>query len=229
MTARRGPLAGLRSALGKRVAPPRFVLFGVLMTLVALGWRLAHAAPPGDALVIGFDVAAVAFMASLVPLLRDRSAAAMRRHAAQNDANRIIVLILTAAVSVAILMGIASELPAAKAGDPLAIVKLIATLALSWAFTNVVFALHYAHMFYSRAAGGTGDHGGFDFPGTAEPDYWDFLYFAFTAGMSFAASDVDVTSGRVRRIVVVHSLLSFVFNIGVLAFSINVLAGAAGN
>jgi len=109
----------------------------------------------------------------------------------------------------------------------LAIVKLIVTLALSWAFTNLVFMLHYAHMHYARAADGS-DHGGLAFPATPEPDYWDFLYFAFTAGMSFAASDVDVTDGAVRRVLVAHSLLSFVFNIGVLAFSINVLAGAAG-
>lgn len=228
MTARRGPLAGMRSALGKRVAPPRFVLFVALMAVVAVGWRLVHASPPEDALVIGFDAAAAAFMASLAPLLRDRSAPAMRLHAAQNDANRIIVLLITVATALAILMAIAAELPAARDGNPLAIAKLIVTLALSWAFTNAVFALHYAHMFYARAAHGPGDHGGFDFPGTAEPDYWDFLYFAFTAGMSFAASDVDVTSGRVRRVVVAHSLLSFVFNIGVLAFAINVLAGAAG-
>lgn len=228
MTARRGLFAGLRSALGNRVAPPRFVLFVALMALVAGGWRVFHAAPPGDALVIGFDVAAIAFMASLAPLLRDRSAAAMRRHSAQNDANRVIVLLLTAATALAILTAISAELPAAKQGHALAIVKLIVTLSLSWVFTNVVFALHYAHMHYARAGGGLEDHRGFDFPGTPEPDYWDFLYFSFTAGMSFAASDVNVTSGRVRRIVVVQSLLSFVFNIGVLAFSINVLAGAAG-
>ncbi|MFM5884184.1 MAG: DUF1345 domain-containing protein [Novosphingobium sp.] len=228
MTARRGLLADLRSALGSKVAPPRFVLFVVLLGAVALAWRLFHAAPPGDALVIGFDLAAVVFMATLLPLLRDRSAATMRRHAAQNDANRFFVLALTGATALAILMAISAELPAAKQGHVLAIAKLIGTLGLSWAFTNVIFALHYAHMHYARASDGKGDHGGFDFPGTAEPDYWDFVYFAFTAGMSFAASDVNVTSGAVRRVVVLHSLLSFVFNIGVLAFSINVLAGAAG-
>jgi uncharacterized membrane protein len=80
-------------------------------------------------------------------------------------------------------------------------------------------------MHYGRARGDTAMGGGFDFPGSPDPDYWDFLYFAFTAGMSFAASDVNVTRGAVRKVVVLHSLLSFVFNIGVLAFSINVLAG----
>lgn len=227
MTTRRGPLSALRTALGQRIAPPRFVLFMAVLAAVALGWRLARASPPGDALVLGFDVAALAFILSLAPLLRDRSAAAMRRHAAQNDANRPTVLVVTAATALAILAAIGAELPAAHHGEPLAIVKLIATLALSWVFTNLVFMLHYAHMHYSRGPDGR-DLGGFDFPGTPEPDYWDFLYFSFTAGMSFAASDVDVTRTAVRRVLTAHSVLSFVFNIGVLAFSINVLAGAAG-
>lgn len=227
MTARRGPLSALRTMLGQRIAPPRFLLFMAAMAAVALGWRLARASPPGDALVLGFDVAALAFILSLAPLLRDRSAAAMRRHAAQNDANRPTVLVVTAATALAILAAIIAELPAAHRGEPLAIVKLIATLALSWVFTNLVFMLHYAHMHYLRGPDGR-DLGGFDFPGTPEPDYWDFLYFSFTAGMSFAASDVDVTRTAVRRVLTAHSILSFVFNIGVLAFSINVLAGAAG-
>jgi uncharacterized membrane protein len=64
---------------------------------------------------------------------------------------------------------------------------------------------------------------GLDFPGTPEPDYWDFVYFAFTCGMAFATSDVQVTSKHMRRLVTVHSLAAFAFNIGVLAFTINVL------
>lgn len=244
MTARRGHLSALRTVLGNRVAPPRFLMFVVLMALIAAGWHLTRASPPGDALVMGFDGAALVFMASLIPLMRDRNAAAMRVHAAQNDANRLFVLLLTAFVALAVLAAISAELPAAKHGHASAILKLVGTLALSWVFTNVVFMLHYAHMHYAPIGMGKAgakdarspahrgadacDHGGFEFPGTREPDYWDFLYFSFTAGMSFAASDVNVTRGAVREVVVLQCLLSFVFNIGVLAFSINVLAGAAG-
>jgi len=218
-----------RKALGNRLAPPRFVLFVAVLLAVTLGLRLSAGTGWGDALVTGFDLAALIFIAALWPIMRDRSAQQMRRHAAENDAGRGLVLVLTVLVALALLAAITAELPSAKAGNPAAITKLVGTLALSWVYTNLVFMLHYAHMFYRRAAGGEADQGGFDFPGTPEPDYWDFLYFAFTAGMSFAASDVDVTRGEVRRIVVLHSILSFVFNIGVLAFSINVLAGAAGN
>ena len=220
-------MSGHRPPIGNRIAPPRFLMFIGLMVAIALGWRLLHASPPGDALVMGFDVAATAFLVSLAPLMKDRTAAAMRRHAAANDASRMFVLLVTAATAIAILAAIASELPAAKQGHVAPIVKLIVTLSLSWVFTNLVFMLHYAHMHYARSEQGW-DLGGFEFPGTAEPDYWDFLYFSFTAGMSFAASDVNVTRGAVRRVLTAQCLLSFVFNIGVLAFSINVLAGAAG-
>ena len=65
---------------------------------------------------------------------------------------------------------------------------------------------------------------GFRFPGTAEPVYWDFVYFAFTCGMAFATSDVEVTDQSVRKVVTFHCLAAFAFNIGVLAFTVNLLA-----
>lgn len=213
--------------LGNRLAPPRFLIFVSSLLIALFAWHGAGLGNWADSLVVAFDLAALIFAASLIPLARDQSAAAMRRHAAANDANRSLVLVITALVALAVLAAIRAELPAAQHGDLLAVAKLICTLGLSWSFTNLVFMLHYAHMHYGEARGGGRDRGGFDFPGTDEPNYWDFLYFSFTAGMSFAASDVNVTRTAVRRVLTAHSLLSFLFNIGVLAFSINVLAGAA--
>ena len=69
------------------------------------------------------------------------------------------------------------------------------------------------------------DSGGLDFPECKEPDYWDFVYFSFTLGMTFQTSDVDMTSRKMRRVTIGHCLAAFVFNIGVLAFTINVLGG----
>lgn len=227
MSGRRGPLRRTRAVLGRRVAPPRFVLFAVILLGTGIISRWTGISSFADGMVLGFDLGAAVFAISLWPLTRDHGAEQMSRHAQENDANRGFVLMLTTLVALAILAAISAELPAARHGDVFAIVKLVVTLGLSWAFTNLIFMLHYAHMHYLPDHGGKGRRGGFDFPGTTEPDYWDFLYFAFTAGMSFAASDVNVTRGAVRRIVVLHSLLSFIFNIGVLAFSINVLAGAA--
>lgn len=219
-----------RSAtLGNRLAPPRFVAFIAVLAAIWSAACLARGWAWDDGLVLAFDVAGLLFIASLLPFLRDHTAAQIRRHAAENDANRDWVLGLTGLVTVAILAAIHGDLAPAQHGDMRSVLLLVGTLALAWCYINVVFALHYAHAFYAAPSGKPANHGGFDFPGTPEPDYADFLYFAFTAGMSFAASDVNVTSSKVRRVVVGHCLLSFVFNIGVLAFSINVLAGAAGH
>lgn len=217
MTALRGPLVARR-----------FVLFLGVLALAAGARHYVQQAGWADALAVGFDIAVIAFAASLWPLRRDHCAADMRRHAAENDANRGLMLVMTVVVSAVLMLAMIAELPQAQGGDPFAVVKLIGTLALSWLFTNLVFMLHYAHMFYGPGDSPETVAGGFEFPGTPEPDYWDFLYFAFTAGMSFAASDVDVTSKSVRKVLVLQSLLSFAFNIGALAFCINVLAGAAG-
>ncbi len=226
MSNRRGPLAKVRTTLGHRIAPPRFVMFALLLLWV-MAVACVNGASWSAALVRGFDAAALAFIVSLWPLSRDHTAAQMRHHAAENDANRSLVLAITAIALLAILAAIAADLGPARHGEAWAIIKLIFTLALAWGFTNLVFALHYAHAHYFPAADGTGDKGGFEFPGTPEPDYWDFVYFSFTAGMSFAASDVNVTRGSVRRVLVLHSLLSFIFSIGVIAFTINTLSGGS--
>jgi len=97
---------------------------------------------------------------------------------------------------------------------------IILTLAVAWLFSNTIYALHYAHLAYGDECH---ECSGLDFPGTPEPDYWDFVYFAFTCGMAFATSDVQISGRHMRRVVTVHCLAAFAFNIGVLAFTINVL------
>ena len=216
--------------LGKRLAPPRFVMFLVFLIASFAALRAMPEGTPGnaglaDALAIGFDFAAGAFMLSLAPLLRDSDASALRQHSAENDANRVLVLVLTTALTIVIMAAITGELPAAKAGSFAALVKLISTLILTWLFANTVYALHYAHEFYRAGDVPGKDVGGLDFPGTDTPDYLDFAYFAFTLGMTFQTSDVAISSRAIRRIVTLHSFAAFVFNIGVIAFTINAIGG----
>ncbi len=211
-------------ALGNRLAPPRFITFVVLLPVGLALWRLAQpAASWQESLTMGFDFAAIAFLLSLLPLLRNFSVAEMRRHADQNDANRTLILIVSTLLALVVLAAISGELAAARGGDRLAMGKLLLTLALAWLFANSVYALHYAHAFYF-GSDGHGDHrGGIEFPGTKSPDYADFAYFAFTLGMTFQTSDVQITAPDVRRLVLVHGLVAFAFNIGVIAFTINAL------
>ncbi len=214
--------------IGNRLAPMRFVLF--LVVLAVAGAAIKLALPGGDwrdATALAFDVAALVFLVSLVPLLRDADAPALRRHAAENDANRAVVLGLTTLLTLVAMAAITGELHGAKAGEWSAIAKLVGTLLLIWGFANSVYALHYAHAFYSQDPEKGGDRGGIDFPGTVRPDYWDFAYFAFTLGMTFQTSDVEITSGAIRKVALLHCFAGFVFNIGVIAFTINVLGGGS--
>ena len=96
-----------------------------------------------------------------------------------------------------------------------------AALALSWLLIHTLYAFHYAHRYYQSQAR---THG-LDFPGKQEPDYFDFLYYAIVIGMTSQVSDVQACSREMRRITLVHGVLSFAFNVVVLALSINVVAG----
>jgi len=122
-----------------------------------------------------------------------------------------------------LLISVAAE-TMGKHPEPLTKALIIVTLIVAWLFSNSVYALHYAHMAYVQPPAGCA---GFRFPGTAEPVYWDFVYFAFTCGMAFATSDVEVTDQKVRKVVAFHCLAAFAFNIGVLAFTVNLLASGS--
>jgi len=215
---------GIKRMLGQRVAPPRFVLFVVVCLLgAALLWPVAG---KGRAVMGGFDLGALAFLLSLASLFRQSSTAAMRQATRANDANRALLLAITAGTTFVILVAVNGELKGKN--DAFAIALVIVTLALAWLFSNMVYALHYAHLFYGADDDGAGDAGGLDFPGTKEPDYWDFLYFSYTLGMTFQTSDVTLSSGRMRRVALGQCLAAFVFNLGILAFTINTIGGAGG-
>lgn len=209
------------AGIGNVVAPWRFLAFAVVA--IAGGLTAAHWLDWRLAVMIGFDAAALLFFLLCAPLL-GHDAAAMRDAAMRNDANRATLLALTGSVMFVILVAIAAELRGRGATPPATVILIIATLAIAWLFSNIVYALHYAHLFYTRTAHG-GDHGGLGFPKNSEPDYWDFAYFAFTLGMTFQTSDVEIDDAGIRRTVLFHCLAAFAFNIGVLAFTINILGG----
>ena len=208
--------------IGNMVAPWRFIMFVLILIAGApLAARALGNLPLG--IMAAFDVAALLFLISCKPLLSTREEALIRQHAAHNDANRIPLLVVTGIVMTVLLIAIGAE---AVGRNPQLPTKalIILTLILAWIFSNMVYAFHYAHLAYLRP-GPQCD--GFDFPGTPHPVYWDFVYFAFTCGMAFATSDVQITNEQVRKVVTVHCLAAFAFNIGVLAFTINLLASGA--
>ena len=99
-------------------------------------------------------------------------------------------------------------------------------MMLSWAMVHTLFAFHYAHDYYSPDKNNkTKSVGGLDFPGKDEPDYIDFAYFAFVIGCTFQVSDVEISSRKIRRLALVHQLISFALNTFVVALTINLNCG----
>lgn len=205
--------------LGRKIAPVPFVVFGIV--LFVAGAVLAPLLGIARGGMAAFDAAALAYFAAAAPVLR-RRATDIRRTAADNDANRTLLLVLTGTVMLAILVAVYSELGGRS--DKLAVALALATLVLAWLFSNTVYAFHYAHLFYMDGDDGRAA-GGLDFPKQDTPEYWEFIYFSFTLGMTFQTSDVSIETTHMRKVVIGHCLAAFVFNLGVLAFTINVLGG----
>ena len=204
---------------GKSSTPWRFLLF---FAVLAAGWAAAVSVFGWSAgLLAGFDVAALVFLVSHAPIFRE-GATTLRRVAARNDANRLTLLVVSFLLSVVILSAVISELAQRSQLAPLDKALVAVSLVLVWIFANAVYALHYAHLFYSPDDGGR-DRGGLEFPRTKEPLMADFVYFAFTLGVAVQTSDVVITSPHIRRVVTAHCVAGFFFNLGVLALTINVL------
>ena len=205
--------------IGNTVAPTRFLVFvllfvaGTVVALQRLDWELA--------LIAGFDLGAVVFLASILPLFF-HSTHEMRNIAARNDANRIVMLLLSLLVTSVILVAVAVELSTERTLGVVEKVAIAATLVLVWSFANAIWTLHYAHLYY-RPGNDDIDCGGIEFPGTPDPDMADFVYFAFTIGVAVQTADVSITSRHIRRVVLIQSIAGFFFNLFVLALSINVL------
>jgi uncharacterized membrane protein len=157
--------------------------------------------------------------------------AARTRHRAQvqDQSSRVLVLVLVISAfanmaAIALMLQDVKDLPA---WQHLAHVGLsMLALAISWQLIQTVFAFRYAHAYYRETVNAQTHGAGLQFPGNEPPDYFDFLYYAYVVGMTSQVSDVVVTSRRMRRLTLVHSVTAFAFNMLVLALSINLVAGA---
>jgi uncharacterized membrane protein len=153
----------------------------------------------------------------------------MRRHARQEDIGRLIILSLITIAACASLLAIGFILHDKGASHKLLFLHLtlsLATIVGSWLLVHTIFAFHYANAYYKdNKTLNDCKADGLDFPGDIEPDYWDFLYFSFVIGMTSQVSDVQITSRLLRRLTLIHSVLSFFFNTMILAMSINIIAG----
>ncbi len=179
-------------------------------------------APWQLAVLVGWDVVSISFLARVWWFILRLDGASTKALATREDNSRTVADALLISASIASLAGSASllVLKASTSDTDLAValtVVAVATVICSWAMVHTVFTLRYARLYYSGTAGGI------DFSSTESPDYTDFAYVAFTVGMTFQVSDTDIAKRAIRRTILRHALVSYLFGAVILAVTINVL------
>lgn len=176
--------------------------------------------------LIGWNTGAIFYLVLAWLMMARSSTEKMRWRARLEDEGRHTILIVVSIATVAVLVAIAAQLGLARetqGSTKLAHVALCAlTIITTWLFTQTMFALHYAHEHFSQHSN---ESPAFEFPGTDEPDYFDFMYVACIIGTSGQTADVSFSSRRSRRVGLMHCVLAFFFNTTLLALTINMAAG----
>ena len=217
---------GGRPRLIAALAVGLVVGLALVLTPNALSWSTRA--------ICAWDAGVLFFLALIFQMMSDCGIARMQARAATQDEGRGLVLGLSIVAASAAVMAIGVELGLAKNDHGLLkgvrVLLAFATMAASWMFVHIIFALHYAHEYYApdpteQGEADDGLRGGLNFPGDHDPDYWDFLHFAVIIGVASQTADIEFTSRAQRRIGTIHGLVSFVFNTVVLALTINLLAG----
>jgi uncharacterized membrane protein len=194
---------------------------GVLAAVVVawfVPWQLT--------LLVAWDVTAALVVVTVWLSIGRFSAEETKEYATKEDDTRAGTHLLLLGAALVSLVGVVLAFLKANEGMHRQEVLLeafgVASIVCSWFLVHTVFALRYAHVYYSDP------EGGIDFKtqprGTEDPDYLDFAYTAFTVGMTFQVSDTDITRREMRRQVLRHALISFLFGAVILATTVNVIA-----
>jgi uncharacterized membrane protein len=195
------------------------ILGMVLFMILPTNWRGT------TRLALSWDALTLCYLISMGWIIAQSTVDLCRRHAALYDEGDWIILAVTLGGAVMSFGTIVIELAASKAdGASLLFTFLLTatTVALSWAFTHMIFALHYANLYYRADSAGL--HGGLIFPGEREPDYRDFIYYSFVIACAAQTADVSTVSPAMRRVTLIHCITAFAFNAAILALMINITA-----
>ena len=202
---------------------------GVAVYLILL---LASSVSARLRFILAWDIGVIVALSAMFIGLRKASPERIRAIAARQITGKWTVLTLTVVAASASLIAITAEVPLIKTAsdtEQIARMALVAvTTVLSWALINTMFALHYAHDYYLRAAANDSAgvrNGGIVFGGTKPPAYGDFIYFSFTIGMTFQVSDVQITELPVRQLAIAHGIIMFFYATVILAMTVNLVAG----
>jgi uncharacterized membrane protein len=140
----------------------------------------------------------------------------------------VAIIVLASAFSLWAVGGVLERAKEVQGSDRIIHLGIgVLTVFLSWTTLHIIYAVHYAHLFYDPAerkdAGKI--RGGLEFPETKEPDYWDFVYFSLVIGMTCQVSDVQVTARHMRHLVTAQGVIAFFYNTVIVALAVNIAAG----
>lgn len=207
-------------------------LLGVLVFLV-----LPSSLDLSSRLLVGWNAWIVLYLILVTIMMARSTHESMRQRARLLDEGRHAVLLLAVAAALGSLVAIVFELYGVRKAPPdvvaLHVGLAVTTIISAWSFVHVIFTQHYAHGFYRELdkavdAAGEDMENGLRFPGQSRPDYLDFLYFSFTIGVANQTADTEVVSRGMRKLVLIHSVISYFFNTIILALTINIAAGMLG-
>jgi len=221
----------MKHARHARLQPSSAILrFGVSLACAVAALTIAGALLPRlAAVLLAWDIGGLVLLGLSWQLIGTYSARATRERAGSEDPGRTMVYVVVVLTSAISLLAATALLPSARSLPPdlsrWLIALSLAAVSLAWGLTHTAFTFRYAHLYYREDAEGVG---GATFAGEQPPAYFDFAYFAFTIGMCFQVSDVCVTSPQIRRAVLLHAVISFVYNSVILAFVLNLVFVRAG-
>jgi len=182
--------------------------------------------------MIGLDVFAMVLVAMSWINFFTTPQHELRSQAKQQDGSRIIVFVIILLTSAASLLGVIMLLVNQDKNETTKFIRVTAAvigMIFSWMLVHTTFAYRYAHLYYAdHKVKANEDVEGLEFPGNDKPDFLDFAYFSFVLGMTFQVSDVEISEKKLRRLALLHGLISFFYNTAIIALTINALA-SSGN
>ena len=206
------------------------LMIGLSVALII--FLLSQRTPPAIQFIVVWSSFCFTILLMLWAIILTTTAAEVRVIAGKQDSSAAIISIFVLfffLVSLFAVVFLMRTLPNPKeAGYPYHVGFSILSVILSWVMIHTIFAIRYTHLYYNilfEERMSQKEHkGGLIFPSDDPPDYFDFAYFSFVIGMTWQVSDVQITSKRIRRIVLIHALLSFVYNTVILALTINIIS-----
>lgn len=182
---------------------------------------IAQALETPFAPMVGADVFFALYMALTLAAMRRLTAAYLKKHAAAADMPVGIIFLVTFAAVVAALASLFIVINRKPHPGAAELAVTLAAVPLGWFAIHMMAALHYAHVYWQPESPAGRHKGGFEFPGTPEPCGWDFTYYAYVIGMTAQTSDTSVTTSAMRRVTLVHSIVSYFFNAVLIAAAVN--------